>query len=134
MKTTALDTNVILRVLLKDDPEQYEIAIRALETAERITVCSIVLCEVYWVLTQTIRMRRIEAVKLIREFIDEIGIDCDRDTFRAGAALALAGGDFADGVIAFEAARSGATCLFTFDRGFARRADPAVCRVELLEA
>lgn len=47
---TGLDTNVLLRYLLRDDPAQAVRAERELERDERFLVDGIVLCEVVWVL------------------------------------------------------------------------------------
>jgi len=44
----------------------------------------------------------------------------DKPAVKAGITLAEAGGDFADGVIAFEGRRLGGTHLATFDREAAR--------------
>lgn len=49
-----LDTNILVRYLTADDPEQVEIAKANIEGAEsrgeRLFVCGIVLCELAWVL------------------------------------------------------------------------------------
>jgi len=45
-----LDTNVLLRYLLRDDPAQAARADRELERGERFLIDSIVLCELVWVL------------------------------------------------------------------------------------
>ena len=47
---TGLDTNVLLRYLLRDEPIQAARAARALERDERFLVSSVVLCELVWVL------------------------------------------------------------------------------------
>lgn len=45
-----VDTNVLARFLLKDDPAQYRRAVAAIETAEEITIPVTVLLELAWVL------------------------------------------------------------------------------------
>lgn len=45
-----LDTNVLVRYLLRDDPVQAARAERELERNERFLIDSIVLCELVWVL------------------------------------------------------------------------------------
>ena len=49
MKITA-DTNVLVRALVQDDPEQARAAAEVLEQAELVAVPVPVLCELVWVL------------------------------------------------------------------------------------
>jgi predicted nucleic-acid-binding protein len=44
------DTNVLLRFVLDDDPEQYQLALDAIEQAEAVVVTNHALCEMAWVL------------------------------------------------------------------------------------
>lgn len=47
----AIDTNVLVRYLVQDDPVQSPIASKYIKTSdERILISSIVLCELVWVL------------------------------------------------------------------------------------
>jgi predicted nucleic-acid-binding protein len=51
----------------------------------------------------------------------QIGIvETDRPSVEAGLTLLRAGGDFADGVIAFEGRRAGGEIFLTFDKQAAR--------------
>ena len=49
MKITA-DTNVLVRALVQDDPDQARVAAEVLEQAELVAVAVPVLCELVWVL------------------------------------------------------------------------------------
>ena len=51
MKITA-DTNVLVRVLVEDDPRQSKAAQAALQRADMIAISTSALCEVAWVLSQ----------------------------------------------------------------------------------
>lgn len=84
--------------------------------------------------TRTANLPRVTAVEALNAILNEFNIKHDGDALKAGTDLVLRGGDFADALIAHEDARAGASILYTFDRRFAKRNDPAVCRVELLEA
>jgi predicted nucleic-acid-binding protein len=44
------DTNVLVRALVQDDPEQAKAATELLEQAELIAIPAAVLCELVWVL------------------------------------------------------------------------------------
>ena len=54
MKITA-DTNVLVRALVQDDPEQSRAACTVLEKAELIAIPLPVLCELVWVLRRVYR-------------------------------------------------------------------------------
>jgi predicted nucleic acid-binding protein len=47
---TGLDTNVLVRYLVRDEPTQAARATRELERDERFLIGSVVLCELVWVL------------------------------------------------------------------------------------
>jgi predicted nucleic acid-binding protein len=64
--------------------------------------------------------------------VESSNVIVDRPVAESGFAMLARGGDFADGVIAYDAERLGADHLFTFDRTFAQLSDPA--RVRLIEA
>lgn len=57
-----LDTNVIVRFLVRDDEEQWQIAVRYINEAmlanEPCFVNNIVLCEVVWVLRTSYKISR----------------------------------------------------------------------------
>ncbi|MCA1941649.1 MAG: type II toxin-antitoxin system VapC family toxin [Caenispirillum bisanense] len=128
------DTNVLLRYVLKDDEAQFDVVKPLLEGDEPFFISNIVFCELVWTLRRAYKIPKGDVAAVVRTLV---GMDSTRcDEYAVGVALASmdAGGDFADAMVAIEAGRAGAACLYTFDRGFARRADPAVCRVELLEA
>lgn len=132
--TLSADTNVLLRYVLRDDEAQFRAVQPLLEGENAFYISNIVFCELVWTLRRAYKIPRGDVAAVVRTLV---GMDTTRcDTEAVGIALALMenGGDFSDAMVAVEAARSGASCLYTFDRGFARRADPAVCRVELLEA
>ena len=45
-----LDTNIVVRYLIKDDEVQWEKAVKAIEQSESCFICNVVLCEIVWVL------------------------------------------------------------------------------------
>lgn len=59
----ALDTNVLVRYLVEDDPKQSAAAARAIERAtargEEIFIGQIVLCELVWVLSHAYDFTRV---------------------------------------------------------------------------
>lgn len=128
----AVDTNVLLRYVVLDDPHQGERAARILEGPDVIAISLPTLCELLWVLRRHYRYRRSDLLAVLDALLST-GVKVDHEAVSAGRALLARGGDFADGVIAHQARAAGATVLYTFDRTFARRADPDVCRVALAD-
>lgn len=115
MKITA-DTNVLVRALVQDDPEQARAAAAVLEQAELIAVPLPVLCELVWVLKRVYKFSAAECCEAIETLIDSRSVVVDRPAVELGLRLLAAGGDFADGVIAMTGSSLGADQLVTFDR------------------
>ena len=121
----ALDTNVLVRFLVQDDPEQARLAGEVIDQLSKEApgfVGREVLVELVWVLERAYRLGRAEiagaldgllaSTELVIEGADEIG-----------PALELYRNDgfgFADLTIAAAARRAGAREVVTFDRKAAR--------------
>jgi predicted nucleic-acid-binding protein len=115
VKITA-DTNVLVRALVQDDPQQARIAAAALEQAEAVVVPLPVLCELVWVLRRLYRFSSAECGEAIEALIASHSVVVDRPAVELGLRCLAAGGDFADGVIALRGRALGADLLVTFDR------------------
>ncbi len=120
----AADTNVLVRFLTWDDEAQATEAARVIESAETVFISTIVLCELVWVLKRAYRYPAADIATAIRRLIESRSIDTNRAAAEAGLRLLEADGDFADGVILFEAGKAKAARLVTFDRVLADRAGP----------
>ena len=59
---------------------------------------------------------RREIAEIIRDFINAANVPIDRSGAEAGLAVLDAGGDFADGVSAFEGRRLGGETFVSFDK------------------
>lgn len=117
-----LDTNVLLRFLLKDDELQGERASRAIRQAvarnEPVFVGTIVLCETMWVLASRYGYRRPQLVGLLEELLDTSRFEIERrdlvrkalDDYRANKA------DFADCLIGRTNEAHGSQHTLTFER------------------
>ncbi len=119
MKITA-DTNVLVRALVQDDPDQAQAAIAVLQQAEAIAVPLPVLCELVWVLRRVYGFSSADCCNSIETLIAARSVRVDRPAVELGLRLLAAGGDFADGVIAFAGRSLGADRLVTFDQQAAR--------------
>lgn len=120
----ATDTNVLIRFLTWDDVDQATEAARAIEGAETVVISTVVLCEVVWVLKRAYRYKAREIVDALRPLIESRTVETNRAAAEAGLRMLEAGGDFADGVILFEAEKAKVANLVTFDQAFAERAGP----------
>jgi len=115
LKITA-DTNVLVRAATGDDARQSRIARDLLAHAELVALTLPTLCELAWVLLRGYKIPANEVSVGMRRLIDAANVAVDRPAAEAGLAHLDAGGDFADGVIAFEGARLGADAFVSFDK------------------
>lgn len=114
MKLTA-DTNVLVRAFLEDHPQQSKVAQAALSKAELIALTTATLCEFVWVL-RSYKIDPSDIAATIRSLINGATVAVNRPAAEAGLALLDAGGDFADGVIAYEGRWLGAETFVSFDK------------------
>lgn len=117
----AVDTNVLVRLLVRDDGEQTAAAERFIQTGAVIP--HIALVETVWVLDSYYERGRADIARVIDALLDHETLviqDADvvreaLDTFRANKAV-----DFADCLILAVTRRSGHSPLGTFDIKFAK--------------
>lgn len=115
MKIT-VDTNILVRSVVRDDRKQAAAADRILKSAEVIAVTLPCLCEFVWVLFKLYEVSREDAAAAIRALLAVANVEADRPAAEAGLAVLEAGGDFADGVIAHEGGRLGGHTFVSFDK------------------
>jgi predicted nucleic-acid-binding protein len=112
----AVDTNVLVRAIVADDEEQAEKAVALLDTADMVAVSLQTLCELVWVLRSAYKVSRADAAAAIRALLDTRNVVVNRPAAQAGLALLEAGGDFADGVIAWDGSFLGGDTFVSFDK------------------
>jgi predicted nucleic-acid-binding protein len=115
MKITA-DANVLVRAIAGDDARQSKLAQAELAKADLVAVALPALCELVWVLSQGYKIATPEIAEAIRRLVDAANVVVNRPAVEAGLAMLDAGGDFADGVIAYEGSWLGAHTFVSFDR------------------
>jgi predicted nucleic-acid-binding protein len=114
MKITA-DTNVLVRALTEDHAQQSRAAQIALSKADIVALTIPTLCELVWVL-RSYRIQSSDIAGTLRGLVNGANIVVNRPAAEAGLAVLDAGGDFADGVIAYEGKWLGADTFVSFDK------------------
>ena len=115
MKVIA-DTNVLLRAAVRDDPTQTRPAAHLLRTAELVAIPVAALCEFVWVMRNGYKRPAAVVAASIRALINSQNVATDRLAAEAGLDFLDQGGDFADGVIAYEGEWLGAEEFVSFDK------------------
>lgn len=115
-----LDTNVLLRAAFKDDPHQGDVAEQIMATADRLAVTLPAVCEFVWVLRQGGKLSNEKVAATLRKLLASKRVLADRPAIEAGLAIMDAGGDFADGAMAYAGRHLGCEIFLTFDRKAAR--------------
>jgi predicted nucleic-acid-binding protein len=131
---TALDTNILVRVLTDDDPAQVQAARDLLASDDTFVVPVTVLLETGWVLEAVYELERPVVANSLRDFLGLPTVEVERPPLIAEALRWYENGlDFADAV--HLALSQDADRLATFDRAFARDAEGRnACTVVEIEA
>jgi predicted nucleic-acid-binding protein len=87
-----------------------------LQKAEYVAISIPALCELVWVLSQGYKIRPADIAGTIRVLLSSTSVVVNRPAAEAGLALLDAGGDFADGAIAYEGRWLGAKTFVSFDK------------------
>jgi predicted nucleic acid-binding protein len=119
-----LDTNVLVRFIRRDDPEQSRLVLNVMRRAERgelsLRVSAIVVAEVTWVLESVYGYSRIAIGDALRAILIADGVTIeDEDVVIEALRLMQEGATFTDAYVA-SLARSHREPVFTFDAGFKR--------------
>jgi predicted nucleic-acid-binding protein len=115
MKIT-VDTNVLVRAVVKDDLRQSKKAIKILKEASMIAVSLTSLCELVWVLLRLYKIPVEEVLNAIKVLISAQNVEVNRLAVEVGLRQLEEGGDFADAVIAYEGKWLGAETFVTLDK------------------
>jgi predicted nucleic-acid-binding protein len=115
MKITP-DTNVLVRAVVGADDKQAQAATKILKTATLIAVSLTSLCEFVWVLRSVYKLGQEDISEAITALLDADNITVNRAAVEAGLAILRAGGDFADGLVAYEGSWLGGEIFVSFDK------------------
>jgi predicted nucleic-acid-binding protein len=118
---TGLDTNVLVRYIMQDDPRQSQLATKAMEslTAQApgfVALVSVV--ELGWVLSSSYGLERAQVVQAFEGLLrtKEIVVEHGETVWKALRVFQRSSADFADCLIERSAAAAGCAATLTFDR------------------
>jgi predicted nucleic-acid-binding protein len=112
----SVDTNVLVRAAVGDDEHQARVAARLLKSAEVIAVSLPCLCEFVWVLARVYNLGHKDISAAVTALLDAGNVIVNRPAVEAGLSVLNAGGDFADGLIAYEGRWLGGETFVSFDK------------------
>lgn len=122
-----LDTNVVVRYLVQDDPDQ---SARASEVIDGLTeskpgfLSLVTIVELYWVLRRAYKVSTARCSEMIEGLLDARELRVDQGSIvRAALVASVDGPDFADAVIAELGRVAGCEYTVTFDRTAARSSE-----------
>jgi predicted nucleic-acid-binding protein len=115
MKIT-VDTNILVRAVVRDDQKQARIASKILKQADLIAVPLPCLCEFVWVLRRVYNFGQQDISAALETLLNVSNVAVNRPAVDAGLAVLNAGGDFADGLIAYEGNWLGGETFVSFDK------------------
>ena len=119
----AVDTNVLLRYLLRDDEAQAERSRRVFERDERILITDIVLAEAVWTLIgRRYRATKADVIAVVEKLLEEPNVRFEDDDviWSALQAYRETDADFADALIVHKALKTVSVgdelkVVYTFD-------------------
>ena len=122
-----VDTKILLRSLVRDDPAQGRrvalLAERIAEANDNLFIDDVVLCETAWTLRTGYKLSRERIAEVLEDVIETaLFVFEDRNLLREALRAYRTGpGDFSDYVIGLRNARAGCDHTVTFDRALRNR-------------
>ena len=123
-----LDTNVLVRFLVRDDEAQHQAAVdllaRGVVAGERFFIGEVVLAETSWVLSSRYRCSREELAAVVRRLVgaEELTFESADRVVRALHAFEHGAAGFTDYLIGERARDAGCQEVYTFDQKLLRDA------------
>jgi len=112
----SVDTNILVRAAARDNLQQARAAANVLRNEESIVVPIVALCEFVWVMRKGFKMSAADVARSLRSLVESANVLTNGPAVEAGLAVLDKGGDFADGVIAYEGSWLGAEEFVSFDK------------------
>ena len=118
----ALDTNVLVRLITRDDAAQAAAVDALLSTPGKVFFLpDLVLAELAWVLARGYAYARVEVAQVMSALLDRVDVVFeDEERVRTAVRLYAGGLDLADALILGKAREEGCSALASLDDAFAR--------------
>ena len=121
-----IDTNVLVRYIIRDNPDETAVATSLLESltsAKPGFVPLISIAELGWVLNRRYKFNRNEFVRVLGRLLDsaELMIEVESQVKEALLLFETTNADFGDCLISRSSIAAGCDCIVTFDRKAAAR-------------
>ncbi len=111
-----VDTNILVRAVVRDDERQARTASKLLKEADLIAVSLPCLCEFVWILGRVYNFGQHDISAALEALLNASNVAVNRPAVDAGLAVFNEGGDFADGLIAYEGNWLGGGTFVSFDK------------------
>jgi len=106
----------LCRGAVRDDSKQTQIADKILKDAALVVITVPCLCEFVWVLSKVYVFDKPDIARAVRAILNTEKMVMNRPAVEFGLDFLNAGGDFADGVIAYEGNWYGGEVFVSFDK------------------
>ena len=132
-----LDTNVLIRFLLRDDQKQAEQAIKAIEDAlaegKPVVVSLLTMMETEWVLRSCAKLEKKTVIRAFRMLLESRDLQIEQEEALEEALYHYEGNkaDFADCLMAARYSRLGCSAMLTFDQKAAKLPGIMLLPIEL---
>lgn len=127
-----VDTNVLLRFLLADDPIQSPIARSYFVNRENtLIIDTVVLCEAVWVMKKRSKLKNQKIVQILQGLTIEPHIKLDKEKFNQGIEFLQNGGDFANGIIFYQSSQFDNAKVLSFDKKAKKLAESVGIKLEI---
>ena len=118
-----LDTNVVVRYLVQDDPKQSKqansIIEKAISNGETLFISLITLCEIAWVLESCYEVSKKELIDVFKRLLQTQQIKIENEDVARHALHDFehhTGIDFSDSLIGRQNVSNGSSLTYTFDK------------------
>ncbi|MBN8555042.1 MAG: type II toxin-antitoxin system VapC family toxin [Deltaproteobacteria bacterium] len=116
-----LDTNILIRYLINDDPKQAAVAKKFIETkarTEKFFINHIVLCELVWVLLGSYKLSKNQVLDTLEKILstEEFEVENSQQAWEALSDYRESGADFSDCLIGRINRAAGCSTSISFDK------------------
>jgi predicted nucleic-acid-binding protein len=114
----AIDTNILVRIIIKDDETQAKKALYYIKQNAEIFISLLVLCELSWVCIACYDLKKNELVKIIDNILrtGEFNVESSETVWTALHEYRSTNADFSDCLIGAIAKHHGCSKVATFDK------------------